>query len=288
MKISPARTDDRELAVLIPHFNDIKGLNTALSSLAGENATVIVVDDGSATPPQQCELAASHPHLRSLHIILLAENIGIAQALNVGLSYANEYEYIARLDCGDESLPGRLVAQKAYLDDHPQCHLVGSWAEYVDVDSGKSHVRRYPCKHQQIYAAMYRCNVFCHPATMFRRSSALALGDYPTNYPAAEDYALFFSMTRSYQVANLPEVYVRTHTCAAGISSVQVRRQIVSSIRILLRHLRPGHFLLAARGIAVAAVRLLLGTGGTAAVKATLYPRDFVDGNRGPYSGQAM
>jgi hypothetical protein len=158
----------------------------------------------------------------------------------------------------------------------------------VDAESGKSHVRRYPCDHQQIFTAMYRCNVFCHPATMFRRSTALALGAYPTNYPAAEDYALFFAMASNYQVANLAEVYVRTHTCAAGISSLQGRRQIVSSMRILLRHMRPGHFLSAARGIAVAAARLLLGTSGTAAVKGALYPQAFVDSDRGPYSGPAM
>lgn len=86
------RTTGR-VVVLIPHYNDIAGLNLALASLTGDTVAVIVVDDGSTTPPQEQALREAHPYLNSLHIIYLAENIDIAQNLNVGLSYASDYDY---------------------------------------------------------------------------------------------------------------------------------------------------------------------------------------------------
>lgn len=252
------------MAALIPHYNDIAGLKLALASLADESAAVIVVDDGSATAPKKKELLQAHPYLNGLQIIYLAENIGKVQALNVGLSYASDYDYIARLDCGDQSLAGRIATQKAFLDSHPQCHRVGSWAGlgwagHIEADSGKRHIQRYPSDHQDILAVMYRRNTFCHSATMYRRETALALGGYPTKYKSAEDYALFFAMAKKYQAANIPKVLTCLHTTPNDNSVSHRMTQALSSIRIVASHIDSGHVIPAASGIATAGARLLFG-----------------------------
>lgn len=248
-----------KVVVLIPHYNDIAGLNRALVSLSGESVAVIVVDDGSATAPQQRELQQAHPYLNSLHIIYLAENIGKAQALNVGLSYASDYDYIARLDCGDQSLAGRIATQRAFLDSHAQCHLVGSWAENIDPNSGKRYECHYPSDHQDILRAMYRENVFCHSATMFRRETALALGGYPTKYKSAEGYALFFAMAKKYQVANLPQVLARHHAKKAKFSVSEERTRMLSSMRVIAINTIPGYTLTSFRSILSICAQIAIG-----------------------------
>ncbi len=250
------------VVVLISHRNDLEGLGCSLASLTAEGVAVVVVDNASAKPPKEKSLREAHPQLDRLHVIHLAENIGTAQALNVGMAYANNDTYIARLDCKDTCLPGRIEKQRAFLDTHPDCHLVGSWVEALDGDSQQGQVLRFPTEHAAIFAAMYRHNVFCHSATMFRRDSALALGGYPARYHAAEDYALFFAMAQKYKVANLPEVLVQCRSVRQSLPSRQVRARMLSSIRIIVRNMQPGYLLSASRSIASASGRLARGVDG--------------------------
>jgi glycosyltransferase involved in cell wall biosynthesis len=250
------------VVVLITHHNNLCGLNRSLSSLATERVAVVVVDNASATPPRTASLRAAHPYLEGLHIIHLAENIGIAQALNVGMSYASNCAYIARLDCNDICLPGRIEQQRAFLDTHPDCHLVGCWVEAVDHGSERHQILRFPTEHADIFAAMYQRNVFCHSATMFRRSSAIALGGYPSRFHAAEDYALFFAMAKRYQVANIPEVLVQCLNTQKSLPARLVRARMLSSIRIVARNMQPGYLWSASRSIASASGRLALGIDG--------------------------
>lgn len=282
------KTNNHQVAVLIPHYNDISGLNLSLSSLATENADVIIVDDGSTTPPSKKLLEANHPYLKSLHVIFLANNIGIAGALNTGLAYASEVEYIARLDCGDESLPERLHHQADYLDKNASCHLVGSWAEARNAGTLHSETIRLPGTQHDILSAMYRYNAICHPSVMFRRRTAIALGGYPTNYPAAEDYALFFKFARHYSVANIEQVYLRRHSSESSISMTQSSAQIVSSIRIIIRNARPGHILTACSGVTVASARLMLGRDRVAALKRVFFSKKNVPSENIPHIERSL
>jgi glycosyltransferase involved in cell wall biosynthesis len=250
--------------VLIPHHNDLGGLNRSLCSLKTERVAAVVVDNGSSTPPRKESLRSSHPYLEGLYIIHLAETIGIAQALNVGMSYASNYAYIARLDCGDICLPGRIEQQREFLDTHPECHLVGCWVEAVDDGLEQSRILRFPTEHREIFAAMYQHNVFSHSATMFRRCSALALGGFPQRFHAAEDYALFFAMAKKHQVANIPEVLVQCHGTQQRLPPRMVRARMLSSIRIIARNMQPGYLLCASKSIASASGRFALGIDGAA------------------------
>ena len=76
------------VVVLIAHHNDLDGLHRSLTSLRTEGGAVVVVDNASAKPPREKALRQDHPEIDRLHVINLAENIGTAQALNVGMAYA--------------------------------------------------------------------------------------------------------------------------------------------------------------------------------------------------------
>lgn len=122
------------VAVLLPVYNDQHGLDRSLDSLRHDGAAfdVVVVDDGSEPPVRVPGDGRDLPF--AVTLLRLPQNRGITGALNAGLACieAAGHAYVARLDAGDLSLPGRLAAQTAFLDRHPEHAVVGTQTEYVD------------------------------------------------------------------------------------------------------------------------------------------------------------
>lgn len=229
--MTPART-----VVLIPYFNDSVGLTESLASFgAAEVCDVLVVDDGSEDDPAD-EVTASGAFAAqgSVRVLRLPRNEGIECALNTGLNViaGQDYEFIARLDCGDRNIPDRIARQEAFLDAHPDVLLLGGAAEFVDPATGQGFVLRHPVDHDEIVATMRRNSAFVHPSVMFRKSALELVGRYPTDTPAAEDYAFFWRFLRAGRVANLSEVLVTYELNPSGISLSRRRRQLDSRLAV--------------------------------------------------------
>ena len=225
--------------VLIPYFDAGERLSRSLHSIDGlgeGTVDALVVDDGSARVPAQAALA-SYPVDGHVQVIELAENLGIARALNAGLArLLDRYEYVARLDCGDECLSERIAAQMAFLDANLDCAMVGSWVSFHRPDGRYLYTVQQPTHHESILRAMHVNNAFTHPAVMFRSAVLRQLGPYPCDREAAEDHAYFFDIAARHRVANLPEVHVRCLLDPHGISNRSRKRQIRSRIKVLLDH----------------------------------------------------
>ena len=105
------------IAVLIPVYNDQEGLNRTLKSLENEveeQVDVVVVDDGSLIPMTTYSKISIH----NIKLVRAEENIGIEATLNMGVKYILDegYEFIARIDAGDEILHNRFSKQVSYLE----------------------------------------------------------------------------------------------------------------------------------------------------------------------------
>ena len=83
---------------------------------------------------------------------------------------------------------------------------------------------------------MFLNNMFCHPTIVCRTDLFREVGLYPTDYPRAEDYALFFEAVRRFRTGNIPQCLVRTVITAGGISMRHRRQQLRSRLRIILKH----------------------------------------------------
>ena len=98
-------------AILSPYYNYPTGLARTLGSLAHEREdfTVYLVDDGN-TPA--LEITGTYPF--PIRIVQLEKNSGIVAALNAGLKeiLSGNFDFIARIDAGDNWITGRLAAQR--------------------------------------------------------------------------------------------------------------------------------------------------------------------------------
>lgn len=230
---------ERPVALLVPVHNDPGGILHSLRHLPGEvPLDVVVVDDGSDPPLHLPEIAPPH----RVYLLRLSENRGIAEALNAGVEWILQrgYPYLARLDAGDLALPGRFLRQLAFLETRPQHALVGGQVEFVDESGRLLYRERYPEDYADLHRRMHLKNCFIHPAVMLRTAVLRELGPYRTDFPAAEDYELFFRVVRKYPAANLPETVVRVRVSPKGISARHRRRQLLTRLAVQLRYFDPG------------------------------------------------
>lgn len=227
---------ENDTLVLIPNYNGGSDLLRTVSSIFPEETVdVLVVDDGSDTPPGGKELSDAFRASGRVFVHKLGKNQGIVAALNKGLEIAKEknYRYVARLDAGDTNCGIRFSKQKSFLDANPKVALVGCWVDFISTSGEHLFYLRHPVDDKAIKKAIFRYNPFVHPAVMFRLDAVLEFNGYPDGYPALEDWACFLMLAKRWQLANLPEVLVKYEVNPNSISSKKRFEQSKSKVKLL-------------------------------------------------------
>ena len=240
--VDPARRQPpsrKRVAVLIPVLDRPEELARTLESLdrQPEGFEIIVVDDGSEPPLALDTGGFEH----GLTLVRLPVNRGVAAALNAGLREARErgFEYLARQDAGDVDLEGRIGKQVRFLDEHPDVGVVGAWVRFVSPAGLPLYEFTPPVDDRGIQRRMRYSNPLMHPACMLRMSTLESIGPYCEDYFGAEDYELFFRLSRAHACANLPEVLVLKDHSPDSISIAHRRRSLANRARIQLRYFSP-------------------------------------------------
>lgn len=195
--------------VVMPVYNGERFLSAAIDSVLGQtfsDFTFHIVDDGSKDGT--ADILARYAGMdRRIVVHTQPHNVGLAAALNVGCR-AGSADLIARMDADDISLPDRFSCQVAFLADHPDVGVLGTFVQVLDEHGGLGEV--WPCPAQPGLAAwsmLFYCSL-AHPTIMMRRSALESAGFYPVGY-AAEDYALFMRLLNRTRLMSLPEVLLR-------------------------------------------------------------------------------
>lgn len=230
----------KDLAILIPVFNDQESLINTLESIreTDNSFTVVVVDDGSAVPIE----VERERYPFEIVTLRQAENGGIISALNTGLDYIRScgFTFIARLDAADRNRPMRFSKQLERLAAHPDLHMLGSNATFRDESDGSEILTtQLPLQQDKIRRAIVFRTCFIHPTIMLRTECLDAVGQYDTKFPHIEDYVLFSRIAARFRSENLEEVLVDCSIRAGGISVKNHRRQLLSGLRFQLQHPRP-------------------------------------------------
>ena len=223
-----------KIVYLIPYYNAYDDLLITLNSLL-EGIDVLIVDDGSDVPLK--EQLDVHVYDFNLEVLTAPRNLGIEGALNLGLqAIFPHYTHVARIDCGDVCNPQRIATQKQYFLNSPETILVGAWARFVDAEYQPLFISEMPTSYGEIKRQMFVNNMFIHPSVMMDLRAVEALGGYPLDRPAAEDYALFYKMLTKGKCINVAEPLIDYVVAQNSISSQKRTRQILSRIRVMWDH----------------------------------------------------
>lgn len=191
------------VSVVLPVYNGLELLKPALASITAqtfEDFELLVIDDGSTEP-----VADFIGGLRDSRVRFASRpNRGLGATLNELLRMARG-EYIARMDADDIALPGRLGAQVEALDHDRSLSIVGCQIAFL-VAGHLTGARRFPVEHAGIRAELLEGRFpLCHPAVMFRREAATAVGGYRLD-GAGEDLDFFLRITEQGRSANVDQV----------------------------------------------------------------------------------
>lgn len=89
---------------------------------------------------------------------------------------------------------------------------------------------------------MYINAMHIHPTIMFRNSILKSIGLYPIDFKAAEDYAFFFNVIKSYKVANINKVLVKCEINPKGISTLLRKKQAKNRIKLIIKNFYFGFY----------------------------------------------
>lgn len=232
------------VSVVMGVYNGANFLNESINSVLSQQGVafeLIIVNDGSidSTDAILADFAARDSRVR----VLTQANQGLTCALISGCSIARG-KYIARLDCGDIALPGRLNRQADILDNHPDCVFVSCWTEFF----GPNGEYLYTAKGTG--AAGNRPNIILSPSAswgtidgpsshisvMFRADEYRNVGGYRDAFYFAQDWDLWYRLAERGTFLIINQRLCRARVTANSISFVShgVQRQFaLQSLRAL-------------------------------------------------------
>lgn len=188
-------------------YNAERFLGKAIESIRAQSVRdyeFLILNDGSTDSSRAIidSHAAEDPRIVPVH----RENRGLVASLNELLDRARA-PIVARMDADDIALPSRFAKQLAFLRDHPDYGVIGSWTRDIDADgapyplSGADH----PVTHDDFLAAVEHGPLLCHPSAMVRLEPVRAVGGYHAAFRHCEDYDLWLRLAGVTKLGSLPE-----------------------------------------------------------------------------------
>ncbi len=216
-------TQHDRVAWLIPVRDGASWLGEAVASALAECAPgdeVVVVDDGSLDHP-----ARVLP--RDGRVKLYARpHRGIVGALEFGRRQTDA-PYLARLDCDDLAIPGRIAAQRALLDSRPEVAVVGGRAVEEGLPEGMRRYVAWVNGLEDLHREILVESPLVHPGTLLRAAAVEDVGGYRDgDFP--EDYDLWLRLAVRWRLAAVAQtvVFARSSSpaCVAWRSGARGRR----------------------------------------------------------------
>lgn len=176
--------------------NKIDGyIRMAISSILSQTLKeleLLIIANGKFRFDIEAQIRSWYPSEPRIRIVK-TQIEQLAYALNLGIDNA-KYEYIARMDADDISLPNRLELQLNYLRTK-DLDIVGSNAKLIDENEEIIGERRVPSPQSQISKSLPYRNAFIHPTILARKDVLLAAKGYNSGLQS-EDYDLWLRLKK--------------------------------------------------------------------------------------------
>jgi glycosyltransferase involved in cell wall biosynthesis len=211
------------VSVIMSVWNDEKFLSDAIASILNQSYNdfeFIIVNDGSTD--DSMNIVETYASRDNRIRIINQRNKGLTRALNVGIQESRG-QYIARMDADDISYSERFALQVQYLEENPDCVLVGGQVELIDengarifsspiidIESTTGRMEHLMLDHADIDQALLSQHwPLVHPAIMMRRQAVRDVGGYHEKWKILQDHDLFLKLAEVGQLANLPDVVLQ-------------------------------------------------------------------------------
>ncbi len=212
------------VTVLMPVHNGERFLAEAIESILSQtfqDFEFLILNDGSTDSSRSIVAGFNDARIRLLDN---DHNVGVTRTLNRGIREARGH-YLARMDADDLSMPGRLDAQVAHLESHPDCAVVVTFARVIDADSRPIGNARVDLSAGELERELQFHNRIIHGAVMMRTDVVRGLGGYDETMARAQDYDLWLRISDEHAIHTLPEFLYRWRDHDRSISSVHTEEQ---------------------------------------------------------------
>lgn len=221
------------ISVAMSVYNGERYLALAIESVLVQDFgdfEFLIVDDGSTDNSPQIirKYAEADARIRPI----LRDNRGLIASLNEMIDAARA-PIIARMDADDICQPHRFSRQLAFLAEHPDYGVVGSWSEDIG-EYGEPLIRHgmadHPLTHDELVAAIENGGqLICHPAAMYRRDIVRSVGAYHAAFRHCEDLDLWLRLSSVTKLGNIPERLLRYRRYAGQVSSRHATEQQIGT-----------------------------------------------------------
>ena len=197
-----------QVSVILPVYNVAPHIEATINSLLTQTLRdfeLLVLDDCSTDDTAAIveRLAVTDARLRFFRN---PHNLGRAGTDNVALTYATG-EFIAKMDGDDICHPERLARQVAYLAQHPDINVVGSWMQNF---GASDYLNRYPAGSADAQVLTLFTLPTGNPSVMLRATLFRKQGmQYDETLRQSEDYDFFARYLRQLRIHTLPEALIR-------------------------------------------------------------------------------
>lgn len=209
----------KDIAVILPVYrkDKVNYLQHAVNSIIEQSYPNFKLFLGVDGPVEENlrECLRAYERQDNVNVIWFSENRGLACVLNdlLDRSFEEGFEYIARMDADDISMPDRFEKQMAFLTNHPEIDVVGGAIEEIDENGNqRGKVVIYPEKPEECRKFFEKRNPHAHPAVLFRKTffDKLDGEKYRPEYRQNQDTMLWFDgMMHGTLHANIQDVVLR-------------------------------------------------------------------------------
>jgi len=225
-----------ELSVVMAVYNGQDHLSESIESILKQtyhHFEFIIINDGSTDESVAIIERYATKDRRIIHIT--QRNRGLTKSLNIGINMAKG-KYIARQDADDISFPKRFEKQMAFLKEHNDTVLCGTWCIETDESCG-SKKRQFPIDDKNLRKNLKYVNNFCHPSVIFLRKAFIESGQYDERFTTAQDFELWIRLAAFGKLANLPEILVDKRIGFSEAISWKNRRQKMDVVaKVIAKH----------------------------------------------------
>ncbi|MBA4211874.1 MAG: glycosyl transferase family 2 [Polaromonas sp.] len=200
-------------SVIIPVRNGKDFLEEALQSVVSQssvNMEIIIVNDGSTDDDYE-RYTLLDKRIKVIHL----SGFGVSHARNVGMIQAAG-KYIAFLDADDVWFPGKLRAQIAYLELHPEVGIVfGGFTRWIQMAGGEfpaasslskdcsQLVSADPSRSGWLYTRLLAGLLVGMNTAVVRREVYTAIGGFNESMRQGEDYDFWLKASRVAEMHSL-------------------------------------------------------------------------------------